>query len=185
MTIAYLGLGSNRGDRRAHLRAAVAGLGAEDSVRLTGCSPVYETEAHTVDPADEQPPFLNAVIEVEVTCSPERLLRIAQRLERREGRRRDEQARWTPRPLDVDLLVIGDRTCETEDLTLPHPRLAERRFVLRPWADLAPNFVVPPPFDATVRTLLRACPDTASIRRTTASLGSAPSSSESEPNASE
>jgi 2-amino-4-hydroxy-6-hydroxymethyldihydropteridine diphosphokinase len=169
MTTAYLGLGSNLGDRPAHLQAAVEGLHVAEQVRVTACSPVYETESHTTDPDEEQPAFLNAVVEAEVACSPDDLLRLAQALEREEGRP-DERARWAPRPLDVDLLVVGDRTCRTDELILPHPRLANRRFVLRPWADLAPNFRVPPPFDAPVHALLDACPDTASIRRTSHSL---------------
>jgi 2-amino-4-hydroxy-6-hydroxymethyldihydropteridine diphosphokinase len=164
MRTAFLGLGSNLGDRWSHLRAALTGLDASAPVQVRACSPVYETEPHTTDPDEEQPAFLNAVVEAEVGCASERLLRIAQRIEREEGRAAD-RSRWAPRPLDIDLLVVGDRTCRTDDLTLPHPRLAERRFVLRPWADLAPNFAVPLPFDATVRELLEACPDTATIRR--------------------
>jgi len=169
MQTAYLGLGSNLGDRLSHLRATVEGLDAEASIRVTAVSPVYETEAHTTTPDEEQPSFLNAVVETEVTCSHEDLLRFAQALEREEGRA-EEREQWVPRPLDVDLLVVGDVTCQTDELTLPHPRLANRRFVLRPWADLAPNFRVPPPFDAPVQALLNACPDTASIRRTAHAL---------------
>jgi 2-amino-4-hydroxy-6-hydroxymethyldihydropteridine diphosphokinase len=130
---------------------------------------MYETEAHTLAPDEEQPPFLNAVVEAEVACSPERLLRLAQRLERAEGRAADRE-RWAPRSLDVDLLVVGAATRQSDVLTLPHPRLAERRFVLRPWADLAPNLVVPPPFDATVRALLAACSDAAAVQRLEAPL---------------
>lgn len=165
MNTAYLGLGSNRGDRQVHLQAAVEGLADVRGVRLTGVSPVYETEAHTLDPEEEQPAFFNAVVEAHVTCSPDELLERAQALEAREGRVRDEADRWAPRPLDVDLLAIGAITCETDTLTLPHPRLAERRFVLQPWADLAPEHRVPSPFEMTVRRLLEQCPDTASIDR--------------------
>jgi 2-amino-4-hydroxy-6-hydroxymethyldihydropteridine diphosphokinase len=170
MDTAYLGLGSNLGDRLSHLRAAVEGLDAAEPVQVTAGSPVYETAAHTTGPDEEQPPFLNAVVEAEAACAPEQMLRIAQRLERAEGRERG-RTRWAPRPLDVDLLVVGDATRRTDDLTLPHPRLAERRFVLRPWAHLAPNLVVPPPFDAPVRVLLDACPDSTSIHRTGHTLG--------------
>lgn len=165
MDLAYLGLGSNQGDRGAHLQAAVEGLERRKSIQVKTVSPVYETEAHTVTPDEERPPFLNSVVEAEVDCSPARLLRIGQGLEREEGRTQDRR-RWAPRPLDIDLLVVGELVCQTEDVTLPHPRLAERRFVLRPWADLAPNLMVPPPFDATVRTLLDACNDSGSVRRT-------------------
>lgn len=170
MDTAYLGLGSNVGDRHAHLCAALDGLGTVDPVRVTTASPVYETEAHTMGPDEEQPPFLNAVVEAEVSCSPEELLRIAKELERDAGRTSGGN-RWAPRPLDVDLLVVGSVTCHTDVLTLPHPRLGERRFVLRPWADLAPNLVVPPPFDASVSALLSECPDTASIRKTDRAVG--------------
>jgi 2-amino-4-hydroxy-6-hydroxymethyldihydropteridine diphosphokinase len=164
MPVAYLGLGSNLSDRRGHLQAALEGADANASVRIIACSPVYETEAHTTDPDEEQPPYLNAVVEADVACPPEQLLRIAQRLEHEEGRTPNRE-RWAPRPLDVDLLMVGDATRRSNDLTLPHPRLAERRFVLRPWADLAPTVTVPPPFDATVQELLAACPDTAALHR--------------------
>lgn len=170
MRTAYLGLGSNRGDRHGHLQAAVDGLARLRPVRVTAVSPVYETEAHTLDPDDEQRAFLNAVAEVEVACTPDQLLQRAHDLEAQRGRVREEGTRWAPRPLDVDLLVVGTVTCDTETLTLPHPRLADRRFVLQPWADVAPAHWIPAPFDATVAHLLEACPDSASIRQTTLSL---------------
>jgi len=170
MDTAYLGLGSNQGNRLSHLRGAVGRIEEVDSVALTAGSPVYETEAHTIGPDEQQPPFLNAVVEAEVTCAPKALLRIAKRLEREAGREPGGE-RWSPRPLDVDLLVVGDLTCRREHLILPHPRLGERRFVLQPWADLAPNLVVPPPFEATVQVLLDTCPDASSIRKTDHELG--------------
>jgi 2-amino-4-hydroxy-6-hydroxymethyldihydropteridine diphosphokinase len=179
MPTAYLGLGSNLGDRRAHLRAAVAGLDDAKAVRVTACSPVYETEAHTTDPSEEQPAFLNAVLEVAVECAPEELLRLAKRIERAEGRT-GRSERWAPRPLDIDLLVVGEERRQSDTLTVPHPRLAERRFVLQPWADLAPVVRVPPPFDATVQELLAACTDSTEIRRVNAALDSAASSSPSD-----
>jgi len=166
MTTAYLGLGSNEGERQTHLQAAVDGLQGTPEVGVEAASPVYETEAHTTTPDETQPAFLNAVLEVSVECRAERLLTRAHALERAEGRVRPAPERWAPRPLDIDLLVVGPRTCQTDRLTLPHPRLADRRFVLRPWADLAPDFVVPPPFGATVRALLEACPDDTAVRRT-------------------
>jgi len=169
VTVAYLGLGSNVGARRDHLQAAVDGFVRAGEVRVEAASPVYETEPHTRDPDEQQRLFLNAVLTVQVDCTPPRLLERAKALEREEGRR-PEARRWAPRPLDVDLLAVGQRTCRTEFLTLPHPRIAERRFVLRPWADLAPNFRVPPPFDAAVRRLLTRCPDTAALRQTDQTL---------------
>lgn len=170
MKTAYLGLGSNRGDRREHLREALYGLESMNDIRVEAVSPIYNTEAHTLDPDEEQRSFLNAVAEVCVMCSPEELLRRAHQVEAEEGRVRDGREKWSPRPLDVDLLVVGSVTCRTDTLTLPHPRLAERNFVLRPWADLAPTYRVPPPFDASVQSLLKQCPDTSSIRKSECSL---------------
>lgn len=158
------------GDRLVHLQAAVEALTNEASVHVSATSPVYETEAHTRDPADDQPAFLNAVIRVEVAGSPEGLLQLVHDIESRRGRKRQTGKRWAPRPLDIDLLDVDDVTRETDDLTLPHPRLGRRRFVLRPWADIAPNHRVPPPFDASVQELLEACPDQSGIERTPYSL---------------
>lgn len=169
MDTAYLGLGSNRGDRRARLQAAVDGLHGRATIRVQAVSALYETEAHTLDPDEEQRPFLNAVVEIHVEDTPEALLATAHAIEADEGRTRTGR-RWAPRPLDIDLLAVGAKTCATDTLTLPHPRLAERRFVLRPWADLASEFVVPAPFDASVQTLLDRCPDTAEVRRVDQSL---------------
>jgi 2-amino-4-hydroxy-6-hydroxymethyldihydropteridine diphosphokinase len=165
MPLAYLGLGSNEGDRLRHLRSAVERLQEHEALQVVAASPVYETEAHTLSSGDEQPPFLNAVLETETERSPGALLRHAQAVEKAEGRTRSGK-KWAPRPLDIDLLAVDGITRQTSTLTLPHPRLAERRFVLRPWADLAPNFVVPPPFDRTVQALLEQCPDAAAIRQT-------------------
>ncbi|MFP4228734.1 MAG: 2-amino-4-hydroxy-6-hydroxymethyldihydropteridine diphosphokinase [Salinivenus sp.] len=163
MPLAYLGLGSNEGPRAHHLQMAVHRLHVVPGAHVTAVSPVYESEAHTLRPEETQPPFLNAVAALETRLSPEALLREAQRIERVEGRQREEDKRWQPRPLDIDLLVVGAERRDTDMLSLPHPRLADRRFVLRPWADLAPNLRVPPPFDRPVRALLAACPDTAAL----------------------
>jgi 2-amino-4-hydroxy-6-hydroxymethyldihydropteridine diphosphokinase len=170
---AYVGLGSNRGARLAHLERAVRALDAADAITVQAVSPVYETEAHTL--GDEaQPAFLNAVAHLRTTRSPEALLAQTQRIEQAAGRaRRADTPRWAPRTLDLDLLTVGTSTRATERLTLPHPRLAERRFVLRPWADLAPNLRVPPPFDATVANLLAACSDAHALRRTDHTLSDA------------
>lgn len=125
---AYLGLGSNLGDRRAHLRAAVAAL-----PDVTAVSPVYETEP--VGGPDEQPPYLNLVVALDTDLSPRELLELGRALEAAAGRVRAE--RHGPRTLDVDVLVVGDLAVDEPDLTVPHPRMWERRFVLAPLADLA------------------------------------------------
>ncbi len=163
MRTAFLSLGSNLGDRLQHLQNALHGLSGA-GVEIQRVSPVYRTAAHTLDPGETQPDYFNAVAEVGVRRSPLELLHLAKTLEQRAGR--DLSARtWAPRPLDIDLLTVADETLRSLSLTLPHPRIAERRFVLRPWADVAPNLVVPSPFDATVFALFRRCADTESVKR--------------------
>jgi 2-amino-4-hydroxy-6-hydroxymethyldihydropteridine diphosphokinase len=158
-TDAFVALGSNLGDRAAGLRAAVRGLDAHPHVRVTATSPVYESAAHTLRPDEAQPSYLNAVVRLRTTLAPEALMAALLRLERLAGRDRSAARRWAARTLDLDLLLFGDLTCKTPALTVPHPRLGARRFVLRPLADLAPNLRVPPPYDTTVRALLARCPD--------------------------
>lgn len=162
---AFVGLGANEGRRVEQLQTAIERLHAHPAISVEAVSPVYETEAHTLDPEDEQPPYLNAVAQLRTTLGAEALFEVCQRLERAAGRD-PERPRWAPRPLDLDLLVYDEETHQSERLTLPHPRLAERRFVLRPWADLAPNLYVPAPFDATVTELLQRSPDTSALART-------------------
>lgn len=125
---AYLGLGSNLGDRRAHLRQAVAGL--PDVVAV---SPVYETEP--VGGPAGQGPYLNLVVALDTDRSPRQLLDLAHQLEAAAGRVRTEH--HGPRTLDVDVLLVGDLCINEPDLVVPHPRMWERRFVLAPLADLA------------------------------------------------
>jgi 2-amino-4-hydroxy-6-hydroxymethyldihydropteridine diphosphokinase len=127
---AFLGLGSNLGDRWDHLRTAVASL--RDVVAV---SPVYETEP--VGGPEGQGPYLNLVVELDTDLGPRDLLEVARRLEDAAGRLRAE--RWGPRTLDVDVLLVGDLTVDEPDLTVPHPRMYERRFVVAPLADLAPE----------------------------------------------
>lgn len=167
-TEAFVALGSNQGDRTGYLRGAVRKLDAHNQVCVTGGSPVYEAEAHTLEPSEEQPPYLNAVVALRTTLSPEALLAACQEIERKAGRERGRA--WQPRTLDIDLLVYGAETRHSPQLTLPHPRLGERRFVLRPLADLRPNLYVPPPFDATAAELLARCSDTAALARTDLAL---------------
>jgi 2-amino-4-hydroxy-6-hydroxymethyldihydropteridine diphosphokinase len=137
---AFLGLGSNRGDRWAHLAIAVAAL-----PNVVAVSPVYETEPVGGPPG--QGPYLNAVVELETDLSPRELLEIARSLEDAALRVRTD--RWGPRTLDVDVLLVGDLTVEEPDLVVPHPRMGERRFVLAPLADLAPE-LVPADWEARV-----------------------------------
>jgi len=132
---AFLALGSNLGDRAAYLRNAIAELHRLD--RVVAVSPVYETAAEG-GPAG-QDPYLNAVVELETDRSPRDLLEVCRRLEDAAGRVRGE--RWGARTLDVDVLLVGDLTVDEPDLQVPHPRMWDRRFVLAPLADLAPELV--------------------------------------------
>ena len=136
MTRVALSLGANLGDRVVALQHAVdvlSGLG-----EIVGLSDVYET-----DPVGgpEQPEYYNAVVIVETDASAAEVLSTAQRAERGKGRTRE--VRWGPRTLDVDVLAFGDRVSDDPDLTLPHPRATERAFVMIPWAQADPQFVLP------------------------------------------
>lgn len=137
MTVAraLVALGSNLGDRAGHLLGAVAALARRPEVRLAGLSRIYETVP--VGPAG-QGPYLNAVLAVETELGPLELLEVLLAIERAHGRVRRE--RWGPRTLDLDLLDFGGRVLERPGLSLPHPRLHERAFVLVPLAEVAPDW---------------------------------------------
>lgn len=137
---AVLGLGSNLGDRLGNLQGAVSALADTPEVWVTAVSPVYETRP--VDSPDDAGLFLNAVVLLDTTLSPGVLLDRALAIEDAYDRQRSDVAN-APRTLDVDLIVVGDRTSDTPSLRLPHPRAAEREFVLRPWHDLEPDAEVP------------------------------------------
>jgi 2-amino-4-hydroxy-6-hydroxymethyldihydropteridine diphosphokinase len=129
---AFLGLGSNLGDRLGYLRRAV-----DDIDERVACSDVYETEPVGGPPG--QQPYLNLVVELATERSPRALLELARRLETEAGRVRS--VRHGPRTLDVDVLLVGDLSVEEPDLVVPHPRMWERRFVLAPLRQLAPELV--------------------------------------------
>jgi 2-amino-4-hydroxy-6-hydroxymethyldihydropteridine diphosphokinase len=135
----YLGLGSNVGDRAGHLRAAVSMLG-EREVEVEAVSSVYETEpvGEVLDQAD----FLNAAIRIRTELEPEALLDLCKEVEVERGRALDAP-RHSPRPLDVDLLLLGDLELSTDRLTLPHPEVTSRRFVLAPLLELDPDLTLP------------------------------------------
>ncbi len=148
MTEVYLGLGANLGNRQANLRMALRLL--TRMTRVEAVSSLYETAA--VGGPEGQPPFYNAVAQLECGLEPPALLRFLQNLEREIGRR-PFSPRWGPRPVDLDILLYGDRILREEGLELPHPRLKERAFVLTPLAELAPE-LCPPGQGQTVRELL-------------------------------
>lgn len=131
---AFLGLGSNLGDRRSTLVEAVGSI-----YELVAVSPLYETEPVG---GIEQGAFYNIVVELETTRSPFELLALCHELEQAQGRVRD--VRWGPRTLDVDVLLYGDQKVDEPDLTVPHPRMTERNFVMAPLLDLAPELAADP-----------------------------------------
>ena len=155
----WVGLGSNLGDLPAALRAAREAL---EQVATGGfvASPVYETEPWGLE---DQPSFLNQVVGLRTDRDPGEFLAVLQHIEREAGRLRS-RPRWGPRRLDLDLLCWPGLVLDEPHLVLPHPRLAQRRFVLTPWADVAPDLVVPG-LEATVAELLTRCLDDGGVRR--------------------
>ncbi len=150
-SIAMIGLGSNLGDRRATLEGAIAALSETPGVRVQRVSTYRETEPVGGPPG--QGSYLNAAAMLETRLDPIGLLHVLQAIEGRFGRVR--AVRWGERTLDLDLLLFDDRIIRTPELTVPHPRLEERRFVLEPLAEVAPD-AVEPTSGRTVSELLRA-----------------------------
>lgn len=149
---AYVGLGSNLGEPRTQVRQALAELGELPGTRVAACSALYRSRP--MGPAD-QPDYVNAVAALDTELAPARLLHELQALERRHGRTRGG-VRWGPRTLDLDLLVYDELRMNTAELTIPHPGVAERSFVLYPLRELAPELVIPGL--GTVDQLTRRCP---------------------------
>ena len=137
---AVISIGSNLGERRNNLQGAVDTLADTPEVWVTGVSPVYETAP--VDAPEGSRDFLNAIVLLDTTLAARTLLERALAVESAYGREREGE-RNAPRTLDVDLIVVGDRRADEEDLVLPHPRAAERAFVLVPWLDLEPDAEIP------------------------------------------
>lgn len=140
MPRAFVALGSNLGDREATIRAALDALAAEPGLELVAVSSLVDT-----DPVGnvDQPRFLNGAAEVDTELSPRDLLTALLAVEQRFGRRRDGAVPHGPRTLDLDLLLYGDAEIDEPGLTVPHPRMHERGFVLGPLAELAPGLEVP------------------------------------------
>ena len=157
--IGYLGLGSNVGDPAAHLRAAIELLEAE-GIEVDAVSSAYVTEP--VGEILDQPDFLNAAVRIRTGLEPEELLDACKRVEAERGRS-FEAPRHSPRPLDVDLLLLGDLELSTDRLTLPHREVTTRRFVLVPLLELDPDLTLP---DGTrLADALAALPDGQRVER--------------------
>lgn len=150
-----IALGSNLGDRLGNLRQGLALLLQRlPEAKLTAVAPLYETAP--VDCAGDSPPFYNSVVEIETPLPPLPLRKLTAAIERELGRP-NQRLRNAPRPLDLDLLYYGDLILTEETLTLPHPRLTRRRFVLQPLADIRPGLLLPGQ-NQTVAELLAALP---------------------------
>jgi 2-amino-4-hydroxy-6-hydroxymethyldihydropteridine diphosphokinase len=142
MSIVFIALGSNLGDRRIHLRGAMSKMNDLPDTRIIAQSKVYETAPVAApDSTEEQGPYLNAVVQLDTSLTPEDLLAALREIEMRHGRVRREK--WGQRTLDLDILLYDDRIIDEPGLTVPHPRMHERWFVLKPLCDIAADAVHP------------------------------------------
>jgi 2-amino-4-hydroxy-6-hydroxymethyldihydropteridine diphosphokinase len=157
--ITYLSLGSNLGDRAARLNAALADLSALGEVVIV--SPFYETEPVEFT---NQPWFLNCAVRLDTEKMPRQLLSALLQIERSHGRNRAKERSKGPRSLDLDILLFGSSVIETKDLTVPHPAMHERRFVLEPLAAIAPD-LRHPVLKRTIRELLHALPSGQTVKK--------------------
>jgi 2-amino-4-hydroxy-6-hydroxymethyldihydropteridine diphosphokinase len=158
MMTVFLSLGSNLGNREEHLRAAVQEL-MQRRVAVLRCASIYSTEPREVL---DQPWFLNTVLWADTDLSPDELLSVCLEVEQVQRRTRDQMK--GPRTLDIDILLFGNKIVQKPGLTIPHPALSTRRFVLEPLAEIAPDYV-DPASGKTVRQLLTDCNDTATVTR--------------------
>lgn len=145
----FIGLGSNLAPREKNITAALAALETTREIEVVRVSSMYETDA--VGGPAEQGKYLNAVVEVATTLSADRLLSVCQRIENSLGRKRE--LRWGPRTIDLDILLFDDEIHSTAELTIPHPLMHERRFVLEPLVEIASE-VVHPTLEQSARDLL-------------------------------
>jgi len=156
--LVYLSLGSNMGDRESNLAQATMALSINFDISDIKSSSYYETEPlYNVD----QPSFLNSVVKCYSTLKPFDFLDVIKRVERMLGRNEKRQKN-APRIIDIDILFHGDAIIETEELTIPHPMLGLRKFVLLPFAELEPNFQIPHS-NFTIKDLIEHCPDTSRV----------------------
>ena len=159
MSRIFIGVGSNEGERIEYISKAIRALGATSGIRLMQMATIVETEPIGGPP---QGPYLNTVVELETAREPADLLSVLQDIERRMGRTPSMQ-RWAPRPIDLDILLYDDRVIQAPTLSIPHPRMHERRFVLEPLAQLAPEFIHPV-LHLSISRLLTRLPDSSLTR---------------------
>ncbi len=161
MARVFVGLGSNLGDRLDYVTRALEELKNLEGTVFKNCSSTYDTEPVGIK---AQPQFLNMVVELDSALAPRELLQKLKGIERILGREKTE--RWGPREIDLDLLYYGGEVMNDADLKLPHPEIANRRFVLVPMKEIAPDFV-DPLHKQTIAELLLCCPDTSAVRKST------------------
>lgn len=150
--VAYIAMGSNQGHRQKNIAAALNALELTRGVDVDAVSPLYETEPE--GGPDDQDPYINGVARIHTSLTPERLLAVCQHIEDSLGRKR--AVRWGPRTIDLDLLLYDTELRSDPELTLPHPMMHERTFVMRPLCDIAPDGVHPvldEPFSAILKEL--------------------------------
>jgi 2-amino-4-hydroxy-6-hydroxymethyldihydropteridine diphosphokinase len=165
MARVFLSLGSNLGDRRAFIADALRQLAATDAVEVVACSPVYETEPWPEQRVARERWYLNCAVQIETRLDPHHLLERVLEIETGAGRVRGAPARgarYADRTLDIDILLYGDEVVSDEDLQIPHPFLHERRFVLTPLADIAPQ-VEHPTLYQTILEILHGVQDSREI----------------------
>ena len=157
--LVYLGLGSNISDRETNIFTAIAALDVRDEITVKRTASIYET-----DPLyeTEQPSFLNTVVEIQTELEPESMLQVCQGIELMLGRPRDHDKN-EPRVIDLDILAYKTKSVDLGYLKIPHPELFSRKFVLVPWSEIAPEFMVQD-LGRSVSELLTLCPDTSNVR---------------------
>ena len=154
----YLGIGSNIGDREPNIFSAIAALDVRDDIKVMRTASIYET-----DPLYnlQQPKFLNTVVELKTSLDPEIMLQVCQGVELMLGRSSNHKKN-DPRGIDLDILAYETKSIDLDHLKIPHPDLITRKFVLVPWNEITPDFMVQD-FGRTVSELLKICPDTSNV----------------------
>ena len=154
----YLGIGSNIGDREINIFSAIAALDVRDDIKVMRTASIYETDPlHNL----QQPKFLNTVVELKTSLDPEIMLQVCQGVELMLGRSSNHKKN-DPRVIDLDILAYETKSIDLDHLKIPHPDLITRKFVLVPWNEIAPDFMVQD-FGRTVSDLLKICPDTSNV----------------------